>query len=99
MIISLNNMRDKLLGHPVHGTSHTVRPDVICLGLLLKAEGMPEPAWWHDKVIAAHRDNEKEHLDDVWHLAAAQLLGLPDYPPGFAEGNWNGTAGEGKEPR
>ncbi|KAH0536653.1 hypothetical protein FGG08_006479 [Glutinoglossum americanum] len=91
MIISLNNMRDKQLGRHNHETAQAKRPDIICLGLLLKARGEREPAWWNDNIFNSYRADEKKHLDSDWYQAASTLLGLPAYPPGFENGYWNGT--------
>jgi hypothetical protein len=90
MIISLNNMKDKQLGRHNHDSALAKRPDIICLGLLLKARGERQPAWWNDKVFNDYRADEKKHLDSNWYQAAAALLGLPVYPHGFEDDHWDG---------
>ncbi|WEW61196.1 hypothetical protein PRK78_006686 [Emydomyces testavorans] len=90
MIISLNNMKDKQVGHYNHETSEAKRPDIICLGLLLKARGHPQPLWWNEPLFASYRADEKKHLDSDWYQDAAKLLGLAVYPPGFEDGEWFG---------
>jgi hypothetical protein len=92
MVISLNNMADRQLGRKNHDRSQAKRPDILCLGMLLKARGVVEPpVWWHLPVFNAHRADERKHLDGEWYKAAAQLLGLSIYPDGFEHGFWNGT--------
>jgi len=91
MIISLNNMKDKQLGHRNHGTSQAKRPDIICLALLLKAEGASEPTWWNKPEIDSYRAAEKQHLDSDWYDAAAQLLGLETVPHGLENGIWESS--------
>jgi hypothetical protein len=91
MIISLNNMKDKRLGRRNHDEAKAKRPDIICLGLLLKSRGEPQPAWWNDSKFSTYRADEKKHLDGDWYDDAARLLGLSACPPGFEDGNWDGT--------
>jgi hypothetical protein len=92
MIISLNNMQDKQTGIPGKNKTHVQRPDIICLGLLLKARdrNAPMPDWWDEPVFVAHRESERKYLDNGWYVAAAKLLGLPGWPEGFERGVWNG---------
>jgi len=89
MIISLNNMKDKQIGHRNHGNSQAKRPDIICLALLLKAQGASRPKWWDAPEINAYRAAEKQHLDGDWYSAAAKLLGLESFPPGLEDGVWD----------
>ncbi|KAJ5930338.1 hypothetical protein N7466_005831 [Penicillium verhagenii] len=92
MIISINNMRDKQLGRRNHELAQAKRPDIICLGLRLKAEGVKHPPdWWNSPEIEAYRAGERDHLDHDWYDEAAKLLGLESYPNGFENGHWNGT--------
>jgi len=90
MIMSLNSMKDKLLGYRNHLSSQAKRPDLICLGLLLLAEGKPKPLWWNMPVIDAYRRAEKEHLDGDWYDGAARLLGLESFRYGLEDGGWEG---------
>lgn len=89
MIISLNNMKDGQVGQHNHGKADTVRPDVTCLGLLLKARGEPMPSWWMETSFVSLRASEEEHLDFAWKEAAAMLLGLPSFPAEFANASWS----------
>lgn len=93
MIISLNNMKDKQLGRHNHEASEAKRPDIICLGLLLKARNEPQPTWWNEPIFASYRADEKKHLDGDWYQDAARLLGLSEYPPSFEDGEWDGSTG------
>lgn len=93
MIISLNNMADGQLGRKNHDRAQAKRPDIICLGLRLKAKGATSPPeWWNRPEIEAYLAGEKQHLDHEWYQDAAKLLGLAAYPEGFENGHWNGTA-------
>jgi hypothetical protein len=82
MVISLNNMRTRNLGRPGRGIDSKekpCRPDIICLGLLLKARDQPEPKWWvHERTL----------LNGEWYNDAAKLLGLSSCPHGFENGQW-----------
>jgi hypothetical protein len=92
MVISLNNMRTRNLRRPGRGIDSKekpCRPDVICLGLLLKARGHPEPSWWMHEETQAIRESERTLLNGEWYNDAARLLGLSSCPHGFENGNWN----------
>ncbi|KAI3316629.1 hypothetical protein HD806DRAFT_517158 [Xylariaceae sp. AK1471] len=76
MIISLNNMKDNKVSQENHGRAEVIRPDITCLGLLLKARKLPEPSWWELEKFRSYRSVEDSHLDYKWKEAAARLLGL-----------------------
>ncbi|KAF5613077.1 uncharacterized protein FTJAE_13956 [Fusarium tjaetaba] len=80
MIISLNNMKDAKVEQHNHGKAQVVRPDIMCLGLLLKARDQPRPAWWGMEKFCSYRKGEDDHLDFKWKDSAAKLLGLQSYP-------------------
>lgn len=86
MIISINNMKDEKVGQHNHGKAQVVRPEIICLGLLLKARGRPKPVWWGLEKFCSYRKGEDDHLDFRWKDSAAKLLGLQSYPP-YAHGD------------
>jgi hypothetical protein len=91
MVISLNNMRTRNLGRPGRGIDSKekpCRPDIICLGLLLKAREQPEPNWWRHEDIQAIRESERTLLNGEWYNDAAKLLGLSSCPHGFENGQW-----------
>lgn len=79
MFISLNNMADSRTGRR-DITSKPLRPDIICLGLLLRARGHPKPAWWDSQKFAAMREDEKRAINFRWEDNAARLLGLRSFP-------------------
>lgn len=85
MIMSLNYMG---LGMKEKRNIHNVnisRPDILCIGLLLKAHGYPEPSWWNDKSIRAEVQNEIRCLPSEldWKFPIAKLLGLGKWPESF----------------
>ncbi|KAF9778283.1 hypothetical protein IL306_004254 [Fusarium sp. DS 682] len=97
MIISINNMKDGKVGQYNHGKAQVVRPDIICLGLLLRARGKPKPAWWGMEKFRSYRQGEDAHLDFKWKDAAAKLLGLPSYPSGYEDDYWADSCDFNKE--
>ncbi|KAI7758986.1 hypothetical protein LZL87_009981 [Fusarium oxysporum] len=88
MIISINNMKDGKVGQHNHGKAQVVRPDIICLGLLLKAGGKSRPAWWGMEKFCSYRQGEDAHLDFKWKDSAAKLLGLQSYPSAHGGDFW-----------
>ncbi|KAH7151007.1 hypothetical protein DER46DRAFT_638731 [Fusarium sp. MPI-SDFR-AT-0072] len=88
MIISINNMKDGKVGQHNHGKAQVVRPDIICLGLLLKARGKSRPAWWGMEKFCSYRQGEDAHLDFKWKDSAAKLLGLQSYPSAHGDDFW-----------
>jgi hypothetical protein len=77
MIVSLNALNPSYI--------QIGRPELICTGLLLKARELPEPSWWNAKEAQMIRHNEIECLsqDVQWRTAAANLLGLSEWPDHF----------------
>ncbi|KAF5648952.1 hypothetical protein F52700_771 [Fusarium sp. NRRL 52700] len=96
MIVSINNMKDEKVGQHNHGKAQVVRPDITCLGLLLKARGEPRPAWWGLEKFCSYRKGEDVHLDFKWKDSAAKLLGLESYPPAHGDEFWD-VSGECNE--
>jgi hypothetical protein len=92
MIISLNNMKDNQVSQENHGRAEVIRPDITCLGLLLKARQLPTPNWWGLEKFRSYISVEDSHLDHNWKEAAARLLGLPGYPVNFVERGWDGIS-------
>jgi hypothetical protein len=92
MVISLNNMKDNKVSQSNHGQSEVIRPDITCLGLLLRARGLPKPDWWDLEKFRSYRTVEDLHLDHKWKEAAAKLLGLEDYAAGFVERGWDSVS-------
>lgn len=39
----------------------------------------------------SRRQTPLKHLDNLWYVGAAQLLGLPGWPEGFERGVWDGS--------
>lgn len=88
MIISLIYM-DKRMETSSADEDLVSRPDLICMGLLLKARGAPEPTWWNNSTLAEARKNQIDALgQENWKEPMALLLGLGEWPPGF-ENCWN----------
>lgn len=92
MIISLNCMDTREESHHEKGNA-LCRPDLLCLGLLLKAQGHPEPKWWNLESVKARRTGQIEHLGrhSDWKMPMTRLLGLERFPDGFDESpsTWN----------
>jgi hypothetical protein len=84
MIISLNNMDEHMKEKPNHGIILN-RPDIMCLGLLLKARGFKEPSWWNRADVTQMRLDQISSLskETNWKMPMACLLGLDDWPHGF----------------
>jgi hypothetical protein len=86
MIISLNNMNGRMKEKPHHSTVPN-RPDIMCLGLLLKARGFQEPSWWNRPDVAKMRFDQISSLskETDWKMPMARLLGLQDWPDCFEQ--------------
>jgi len=85
MIISLNSMNPAMKIPPPKQRNLLARPDIMCVGLLLKAKGRPEPSWWNQDNISQRRINEIGLLshENEWKELMAKLLGLGGWPVGF----------------
>jgi hypothetical protein len=85
MVLSLNYMP---LGMKDRHQSHRftlARPDILCVGVLLKAWNHPEPSWWADEQVCAQISSELACLPAEldWKLPMAKLMGLAEWPEGF----------------
>jgi len=85
MIISLNRMNPAMKTPPPKQRNLLARPDIMCVGLLLKARGHPEPSWWNQDNISQRRINEIGFLshENERKEPMAKLLGLGGWPVGF----------------
>ena len=85
MIISLNSMNPRMKTPPPKQRNLLSRPDIMCIGLLLKARGCPEPSWWNRDDVSKRRTNQLGFLsqDSEWKEPMAKLLGLTEWPVGF----------------
>src|SRR5947207_8395168 len=82
MILSLNYMDLRMKNKRESRTVTMCRPDLLCLGVLLKARGYPEPSWWNNREVCKARDDEKRYLSQEldWRFPMAKLLGLEKWP-------------------
>ncbi|KAG8533455.1 uncharacterized protein KY384_002238 [Bacidia gigantensis] len=90
MIMSLNYMPSNAYNASSRDVTIS-RPDLTCLGLLLKARDEPKPAWWNDPHIQDARKVEISTLEGRhWKPSVALLLGLSEWPQGFEDNpsNW-----------
>lgn len=87
MIISLNNMDTRMKDKRRDGGHLINRPDLLCLGLLLKARGHPKPSWWNHEDVRERRRDQLQFLGQSadWKMPVAKLLGLEKWPEGFDE--------------
>lgn len=90
MILSLNYMpiamrRKRDARHVEIG-----RPDLLCLGALLKARGCTLPSWWKKREVRQKLQEELLLLpqDLDWKLAMARLVGLGQWPTGLEDSAW-----------
>jgi hypothetical protein len=85
MIFSLNYMDLRMKTNQESRAVTICRPDLYCVGILLKARSYPEPSWWNKKEVSEARDYERKCLSEEldWKLPMAKLLGLDKWPMGF----------------
>ncbi|MCJ1261439.1 hypothetical protein MMC22_001303 [Lobaria immixta] len=85
MILSLNYMDLRMKNKRESRTVTICRPDIFCLGVLLKARGYSEPSWWSSREVCQARHDERRHLSQEldWRFPMAKLLGLEKWPEGF----------------
>lgn len=85
MILSLNYMDLRMKTNQESRAVTICRPDLYCIGILLKARSYPEPSWWNKKEVSEARDHERKCLSEEldWKLPMAKLLGLDKWPMGF----------------
>ena len=89
MIISLNYMPSNASNAFSRHVTIS-RPDLTCLGLLLKARDEPEPVWWNDPFVQGVRRAEINALEGRhWKQSMALLLGLSEWPEGFEDNSSN----------
>jgi hypothetical protein len=74
MVVSLNNMPE--------GASNmrVVRPDLHCLGLFLRANGIRKPSWWEERRFISTLREERGCLGNGWEHNLARILGLEEFP-------------------
>ena len=85
MILSLTYMNSNMKNRRDSKAVELGRPDLLCLGILLKARGSSEPSWWNSRAVRQAREKERKHMspDHDWRFPMAKLLGLDQWPPGF----------------
>jgi hypothetical protein len=101
MIISLNYMPSVQTSsqHRRYIQPRLCRPDLHCLGLLLRAEGEPKPSWWDSAMMRGQLQEESRSLEGEWKDSAAWLLGLPNYPSDQDFRMWGSTNDGNNQPQ
>lgn len=90
MIISLNYMNNGMRSKQASRYTHIGRPDLLCVGVLLKARGCSVPSWWKRSDVQQQIKHELECLPEGldWKFPMASLLGLDAWPLGFEKSEW-----------
>lgn len=85
MILSLNYMSLGIKDRRAARAVSLGRPDLLCVGVLLKSRGHDEPSWWNDGQIRAEIRDEIRCLPPAldWKYPMTRLLGLDAWPEGF----------------
>jgi hypothetical protein len=68
------------------GGEEWVRPDLLCMALLLGETGAAKPGWWTDEFVGDRLKKEKHSCGESGQTSAARFLGLEGFPCDFE--NW-----------
>ena len=90
MIILLNYMNSEMKNKRESKNARIARPDLLCVGILLKARNQSLPSWWKLEAVRQQVEIETECLsrDLDWKFSMARLLGLDSWPIGFEHSHW-----------